>query len=654
MNEYTLLDKIIIDRPILFLCGPSYKNTDPDDRRGILKKEITSIHDKKFLPLIIDDFLIEKNINDEKINIQLMEEICAAVSLQTYIFLDTLSASAELGIFSNSAYNNKIKIFIPKGNDIYNKNNVGYFVKQVAAKTIEEGTRVYEYRPRVRRNAVATDYIVEFYSFVNNTIPNNITEIITDDPLLKVKDEHDLTLMCGKQKIESQYDICYWVEIDVLIIHTSIKVLFYTTLSIVFCEYMDFFKKKVTDFSQIDVELIEEKVKEAYFNLLKKHEYIDVGCIKSVKLTTILKQKSDSLLIYHILKFLQVFNNYSDYNKTILFKNPKDKIISYNSIKKYVSNIFPISKEQYEFAKNITLNQEQYFERIQIKKGRKIRDIIKYKNDKYGEEAKKLHKLISNCIERYYKASDQSFAYQKNKSIKKCVAKHINGMGFIKYDIKSFFNTITKEMAIKNIMSEFDIDERYMEQLAVVIGSCFWDNKLPLGFVSSPIISDICLKQFDYDISKKFSGYGLVYTRYADDILISYHKAINEQLKTEINEWVVSELLRYGFKINENKGQSFNFDSEHSFIRYLGINIVRIGNVNRLSVGRTYINDTAKEYISYNQMLKENKTEEELFYSRLRLIGKIGFIKQIEGQNGISRLKRRLFSYNAEVDLDNI
>ena len=231
MKEYILVEKIIIDRPILFLCGPYYNKKDSGDRRGLLKDKINEIYNKKFLPLIIDDFLTDENIKDENISIQLMEEICAAISLQTYIFLDTLSASAELGIFSNSAYMNELKIFIPKRNDIYNKNNVGYFVKEVALKSPEKKTSVYEYRPRVRRNALATDYIVEFYSFVDDTIPNNILQLITEDPILNSKDAHDIKLVNRSGRPENPYEICYTVEDKSLIVHTSIKLLFYVTLA---------------------------------------------------------------------------------------------------------------------------------------------------------------------------------------------------------------------------------------------------------------------------------------------------------------------------------------------------------------------------------------------------------------------------------------
>ena len=98
--EYTLLDKIMITRPILFLCGPYYERNNKSDRRVILQEKIYSAYKNKYLPLVIDDFLTDNNINDNNISIQLMEEICAAVSYKTYIFLDTMSSATELGIFA--------------------------------------------------------------------------------------------------------------------------------------------------------------------------------------------------------------------------------------------------------------------------------------------------------------------------------------------------------------------------------------------------------------------------------------------------------------------------------------------------------------------------------------------------------------------------
>lgn len=51
---YALNDKIKIERPIVFLCGPYYKSGDVSDRRRILNKVL--LDEYKCLPLIIDNF----------------------------------------------------------------------------------------------------------------------------------------------------------------------------------------------------------------------------------------------------------------------------------------------------------------------------------------------------------------------------------------------------------------------------------------------------------------------------------------------------------------------------------------------------------------------------------------------------------------------
>lgn len=85
--EYTLLENIKITRPILFLCGPYYNKNNKSDRRLILQEKIYEIHKNKFLPLVIDDFLTEKNIKDDTIDIQLMEEnLCSSFCSNIYFF----------------------------------------------------------------------------------------------------------------------------------------------------------------------------------------------------------------------------------------------------------------------------------------------------------------------------------------------------------------------------------------------------------------------------------------------------------------------------------------------------------------------------------------------------------------------------------------
>lgn len=115
--KYLLKPVINIERPLVFLCGPLYEDKKYD-RRKILGQYLVKEFTKKVLPVIVDTFLDKGKINDSSIKIPLMEEICAAVSAKTYIFLDTFSAVAELGIFSSAFAINDITVITPVKSDI--------------------------------------------------------------------------------------------------------------------------------------------------------------------------------------------------------------------------------------------------------------------------------------------------------------------------------------------------------------------------------------------------------------------------------------------------------------------------------------------------------------------------------------------------------
>ena len=156
---YILRDEVLIKRPIIFLCGPYFKKGNKSDRRYLLRKCFRKHYRDGVLPLIIDDFLTEDNIKDSNVNIQLLEEIFAAISCKTYIFLDTLSAASELGLFMNHAFTNSVVAYVPKESDILNKSNVGYFVKDVILKMNSEQAKCIEYRPAITRSVISLSLI---------------------------------------------------------------------------------------------------------------------------------------------------------------------------------------------------------------------------------------------------------------------------------------------------------------------------------------------------------------------------------------------------------------------------------------------------------------------------------------------------------------
>ena len=114
---------------------------------------------------------------------------------------------------------------------------------------------------------------------------------------------------------------------------------------------------------------------------------------------------------------------------------------------------------------------------------------------------------------------------------------------------------------------------------------------LPLGFITSPILSNVYLKEFDgilYGKLKKLGLNNIIYTRYADDMTISFRteRLIIEPIKEEIMEIVSSLLSRYGLQLNWKKTRFYSL-KKSNHVKITGVNIIKLDNGKRkLTVGR--------------------------------------------------------------------
>ncbi|WP_373261786.1 reverse transcriptase domain-containing protein [Hungatella hathewayi] len=641
--EYSLNDKIEIKRPIIFLCGPYYQKDSSSDRRNIMRKAFKRYYGNKVLPLIIDDFVTEKNIKDPNINIQLLEEIFAAISCRTYIFLDTMSAASELGLFINHAYLNQVVAYIPKESDIFNKKNVGYFVKDVILKMNSDKAKFIEYRPSIIRSVIATDYAVEHYAFINDILPENIEKELVNTSELNSNKKHKLIIEEGYGFPNDSFKIIYRLDSDILVINTSIKILFYVTASIVY----EYYSKELhinSDFSikQFDLNLIKEKVKESFKNLLIKKE----GCsFSNIDIQTVLKKSMEDV-IYHIVTFIYVYHSYSTYRGLRLVMQHNTSILIQKKNHPFI--IFGITVKDYELLLGCIEKNELYYTRLQIHKNGKWRVLIKYIEGENGEKLREIHNNIVNNLLKRYTPHISSFAYKKGGSIKKCVEKHINSKSFLKYDISKFFNSINSSKLVSVIESIFDIDLEYRDITQKIIDSIFVGGVLPLGLVISPILSDLYLNQFDVEMEKFAEMNRYIYTRYADDIMIS-KDGMFQSNEVEIIEKTLSiQLKNRKLGLNDKKKQQIYLEKLGQHIRYVGVNIVCGNNGNYLTVGNSYIYSVAKEYLEYRELEKNNseesKEEREIkqFYEARRIAGKVSFIKQIEGKKGWEKLSKRL------------
>lgn len=242
------------------------------------------------------------------------------------------------------------------------------------------------------------------------------------------------------------------------------------------------------------------------------------------------------------------------------------------------------------------------------KKG-KVRTITTYADNELGEALKTKHIAYKDKLYNIFEANktNYTYAYQKDFNVKKMVEQHLNSDYFLKVDIQSFFDNIPCEKLISKI-PKAEINDEIIE--IIYECSCGKEKGIAIGFIPSPILANIYLENFDKILGKKLEQFdNLVYTRYADDIIIS---SIREFDADYIIDYIQKLLAEEELCLNKLKIQKSNLVKIGSHIKITGLNIVKGKYSNYISVSRKFKKrtnletnknrkKTRKGYIKYNE-----------------------------------------------------
>jgi len=160
------------------------------------------------------------------------------------------------------------------------------------------------------------------------------------------------------------------------------------------------------------------------------------------------------------------------------------------------------------------------------------------------------------------KIHDASTAFLEGKSIKTNALLHKKARYFLKLDLKDFFPSI-QFTDIKSIIEAWHIETNNQlnldDILEIIRLSCFYKGDcLPIGYPTSPIISNVVMYKFDSLINAALVQNAetlgnVTYTRYADDMIFSTLKKGVCRLIQIIVESTVSSLMSPKLTINQTK-----------------------------------------------------------------------------------------------------
>ena len=141
-----------------------------------------------------------------------------------------------------------------------------------------------------------------------------------------------------------------------------------------------------------------------------------------------------------------------------------------------------------------------------------------------------------------------AFAYVNGRSTVQFAHKHqVNESNFFyKTDCSGFFPNTNLSFTMKMLKMIFPLSEickveRGEKALTKAISLAFLNDGLPQGTTLSPMLTNLIMIPIDYKLFNELAHKRYVYTRYADDIVISCVQKIDKQKMTEYVENVLRE-----------------------------------------------------------------------------------------------------------------
>lgn len=173
---------------------------------------------------------------------------------------------------------------------------------------------------------------------------------------------------------------------------------------------------------------------------------------------------------------------------------------------------------------------------------------------------RRLKTLFEEDFHALYHTS--AFAYVKKRCTVDAVKRHQqnNSKWFAKLDLHNFFGSTTPEFVMSMFSMVFPFSEvvktqRGRNALRTALELAFLDGVLPQGTPISPLITNVMMIPVDFKLTKTlrdFNKQRFVYTRYADDFIISSQYNFNVR---DIEALVCKVLEDFDapFSINESK-----------------------------------------------------------------------------------------------------
>lgn len=251
--------------------------------------------------------------------------------------------------------------------------------------------------------------------------------------------------------------------------------------------------------------------------------------------------------------------------------------------------------------------------------------VIEAPEDAYKYKLREITDLLQDGLKLL--PHNSSYAYTRGRSAKDAIIVHQENKSrwFLKVDLSNFFGTTTDTVLLNKLSEVYPLNFLDSATLQTLVNySLNGDGVLPQGSPLSPLLTNLIMIGFDYELSRSLRWFNrqiYTYTRYADDLLIS--------CKYDFDPLPVIQLIRdtlakqnLPYKLNEDKTryQSFSGRNWNLGLMYNKDYQITIGTKKKKEYA--FLLDCFIVDFKCGRIWSTSETSE--------LIGKLGYLKGIE------------------------
>lgn len=284
----------------------------------------------------------------------------------------------------------------------------------------------------------------------------------------------------------------------------------------------------------------------------------------------------------------------------------RDQMKIFNDISKAITT--------FNLTHNISYGYDEMYRTFQIpKRSGGFREICA-PEDELKQIQHTVMKMITKGLRFLPHNAAHGFTKKRNCKTSLQVHQAAKSRWFLKLDIKDFFpntsfgNILT---AMRNVYPFSEMSDDLKRQIATL---CTRNGETPQGAPTSPMITNMVMVANDVAITKYCKENNLIYTRYADDILISSRVSFDwEKVQQDIQDI----LKHYELKTEKTRYGSFNGRNWNLGLMYNNQGKITVGHKKKQLV----------KNLVHNYMTKPECKTYENWYN---LIGTIGYCAYIE------------------------